>query len=312
MTRSATAHPIAVPSTPPMPAERSRQALSRQAPREHRLATYSDPAGRRREVFTRAGTAGSVLLLDRDLTTRGDRRLVAHLAADEPAENAELVCRDYLRDAAMEHRRCRLVTRDDARILPHGCPLDLQSGTGSDPDHSEVIDPSGRCYRLERIAARMSIPELRWCRRETVADVQFQPVSLRDVIASVESYEPMRSCTLAAVSPARGEQAVSSTTLRAELSRVLESPIVLNRGLRAAVLASVGRGESSMSEIAIRCGRIKRDGRGNVSGETSWLARRAGLLPEGGHDTPTPWIHIDVLALIARDGLGIGPREVEL
>ena len=67
-----------------------------------------------------------------------------------------------------------------------------------------------------------------------------------------------------------------------------------------------------MSEIAIRCGRIKRDRRGNVSGETSWLARRIGLLPEGGGDEPTPWVHSDVLALIARDGLGVSPREVEL
>jgi hypothetical protein len=67
-----------------------------------------------------------------------------------------------------------------------------------------------------------------------------------------------------------------------------------------------------MSEIAIRCGRIKRDGRGNESGETSWLARRLGLLPEGGHDAPTPWIHSEVLALIARDGIGVSPREVEL
>ncbi len=67
-----------------------------------------------------------------------------------------------------------------------------------------------------------------------------------------------------------------------------------------------------MSEIAIRCGRVKRDSRGNESGETSWLARRLGLLPEGGHSTPTPWIHSDVLGLIARQGLGVSPREVEL
>jgi hypothetical protein len=67
-----------------------------------------------------------------------------------------------------------------------------------------------------------------------------------------------------------------------------------------------------MSEIAIRCGRVKRDSRGNESGETSWLARRLGMLPEGGHETPTPWVHSDVLALIARRGLGISPREVEL
>jgi len=105
---------------------------------------------------------------------------------------------------------------------------------------------------------------------------------------------------------------VSTTVLRAELERVLESPIVLNRGLREAVLARVRKGELSMSEIAIRCGRTKRDAAGNLSGETSWLARRLGLLPEGGKSEPTPWIHSDVLALIARSGLAIAPREVEL
>ena len=31
----------------------------------------------------------------------------------------------------------------------------------------------------------------------------------------------------------------------------------------------------------MRCGRAKRDSSGNESGETSWLARRVGLLPEG-------------------------------
>jgi hypothetical protein len=67
-----------------------------------------------------------------------------------------------------------------------------------------------------------------------------------------------------------------------------------------------------MSEIAIRCGRFKRDRSGRRSGETSWLARRIGQMPEGGQARPTPWIHSDTLALIARDGLGLSPHEVEL
>jgi len=67
-----------------------------------------------------------------------------------------------------------------------------------------------------------------------------------------------------------------------------------------------------MSEIATRCGRRKLDANGNHSGETSWLARRIGILPEGGKSTPTPWVSSDVLALIARNGLGIAPREAEL
>jgi len=68
----------------------------------------------------------------------------------------------------------------------------------------------------------------------------------------------------------------------------------------------------SMSEIAARCGKVKQDSKGKSSGETSWLARRLGLAPESGKNTPTPWIHTDVLALIARCGLGVSPREVEL
>ena len=38
---------------------------------------------------------------------------------------------------------------------------------------------------------------------------------------------------------------------------------------------------------------------------------RLGMMPEGGRARPTPWVHSDVLALIARDGLGLSPREVE-
>ncbi len=67
-----------------------------------------------------------------------------------------------------------------------------------------------------------------------------------------------------------------------------------------------------MSEIALRCGVVKRDRRGNPSGETSWLARRIGIMPEGGEKEITPWVHSDVLAVIAREGLGLSPREVEL
>ena len=137
-------------------------------------------------------------------------------------------------------------------------------------------------------------------------------MSVREVIARLEHYEPVRTMTVAALARSRGEPQVSSTVLRAEMERVDRSPIVLNRGLRMVALATIERQGLSLSEIAIRCGRVKHDRRGNESGETSWLARRLGILPEGGRDAPTPWIHSDVLALIAREGLGVSPREVEL
>jgi len=276
--------------------------------RARRLGRYPDPSGRTREVVCRAGSGGSLLVIDRDATTREEQRLVAHLGADEPAENATLVCEQYLRAGA--GAPCRALTdadlceppfADEAATYPHS------PGPASPP---VSVDPLA-CLSL--VETGMSIPELRWCRmcagREPPALV---PMSLRDAIAEAEAYEPLRTLSREALARHHRDQAVSTVALGAELARVLESPIVLNRRLREVVLGRVGRGELSMSEIAIRCGRVKRDRHGNVSGETSWLARRLGLLAEGGQGAPTRWIHSDVLALIARDGLGIAPREVEL
>src|ERR1700691_1378469 len=80
-----------------------RRRAHRQERRDEELAQrvlgrYIDPQNRAREVLARPATAGSVLVLDRDNATCADLRLVAHLAPDEPAENAELVCASYLAD----------------------------------------------------------------------------------------------------------------------------------------------------------------------------------------------------------------------
>jgi hypothetical protein len=128
----------------------------------------------------------------------------------------------------------------------------------------------------------------------------------------LQDYEPMCSLTHSAIRFHGDDVEVSTSVLAAELTRVRESPIVLNRRLREVVLAAVERETVSMSELAIRCGRTKSGCRGTESGDTSWLARRIGLMPESGQREPTPWIHSDVLALIARRGLGISPREVEI
>jgi hypothetical protein len=278
------------------------------------LGHYADAYGRRREIMLDSGAAGSVLVVDRDATTHGDGRLVAHLAADEPLENAAIVCAHYLRDAECARGRCRRLTRDDVRVPPllaggHGLPADelasLELG-------SEAIDRLGNRYRLEPRPSRMSIAELRWCRHSSQpGGGRTEPVSVREAVACLESYEPVCALTRRALEDRKPDEEVSTATLRAELRRVQESPIVLNRRLREVVLATAQRNELSMSEIAYRCGRVKRDGRGNESGETSWLARRIGLLSEAGRGQPTPWIHSDVLALIARRGLAVAPREVE-
>lgn len=275
------------------------------------LGRYTDPEGCLRQVVALPGAWGSVLVVDRDVNTLGDRRLVAHLAADEPRENAALVCEHYLRDSA--GRWCRRVTQEDLEVVPFADTEAIEPQSDATPDATALTDIQGRTYCLELHDAGMSIPELRWCRRSPGAEGELsEPISMREVIASLESYEPVRTLTHRALALHRDDSTVSVAVLRAERARMDVSKIVLNRGLRLAVLAAAAAQGLSMSEIAVRCGRVKHDSRGKESGETSWLARRLGIAPEGGESTPTPWIHSDVLALIARCGLGISPREVEL
>jgi hypothetical protein len=254
-----------------------------------------------------------VLVVDRDLATLGDCRLVAHLSADEPGENAGIVCQDYLRGPAETRGRCRLVAAEDLRCVPDLELAPPEEGVLGPQLEAPPTDRQGFSYRLERVAGEMSIPALRW-RRQPGFDQEALPrvLSLRDVVAALESYSPVCEITSAALVRHRLDECLSTTTLAGELERVRCSPIILNAALRTAVLAAIDREGLSMSELAMRCGRVKRDRGGGVSGETSWLARRIGVLPEGGRDTPTPWIHSDVLALIARRGLGVSPREVEL
>ena len=137
-------------------------------------------------------------------------------------------------------------------------------------------------------------------------------LTVRDVVAALESYEPVRTLTSQMVAGHRHDAKVSVSVLRGEIERFLVSRFVLNRGLREAALATAQADGLSMSEIAMRCGHLKQTSRGHVCGDTSWLSRRLGLTPEGGESAPTPWVDSDVLALIARQGLGISPREVEL
>lgn len=281
------------------------------------LGQYTDASGRSHEIVIRAGAGGSVLVVDRDAVTFGDRRLIAHLGVDEPAENARVVCEQYLAD--VRGRWCRLVTAADLETVPYPEDPYVEDAQGHDgcqaeaPDSNLLVDRHGRSYHLELVPTRMSIPEMRWQQYPPEGQAGAPRVlSVRDVIAALESYEPIRMMTRGMLVRHRRDPKVSVSVLRGEMERVCASRIVLNRGLREAVLSTAEAKSLSMSEIAMRCGRVKYDSRGNVSGETSWLSRRLGLAPEGGENSPTPWVHSDVLALIARRGLGISPREVEL
>ncbi|MFZ1154002.1 MAG: hypothetical protein WAN93_03765, partial [Solirubrobacteraceae bacterium] len=175
------------------------------------------------------------------------------------------------------------------------------------------VQARGVTYRLRAVLGDRATAQLRWSRsQDQGGGREWEQAKLRDVIGALESYEPVRALTEQALARHRDDPTVLSTRLRDEFERLCTSPIVLNRGLREAVLDAVERRSVTMSEIALRCGIVKHDRLGNPSGETSWLARRVGLMPEGGAQATTPWIHSDVLAAIARRGLGLSPREVEL
>jgi hypothetical protein len=296
---------------------RPRQATRVRVRRERpsgALGRYTDDRGEPREIVCRAGANGSRLVIDRLATTRGDERLVAHLAADEPAENADIVTSLYVADT--EGRHCR-------RLQPDDLTYDPSSGRTTDPApaleqpietrEGQLIDARGYTYSLHTTGKGSSIPELRWhSHPPSSSGPDPELVSLRHVIGNLQSYEPARVLTTRALATRDRDDAVSVCVLRAELHRINASRIVLNRGLREAVLAAVNTRGLSMSEIAIRCGRVKRDSNGTPSGETSWLGRRIGLLPEGGKSAPTPWVSSEVLALVARRGLGVAPRDVEV
>ena len=275
------------------------------------LGRYSDSEGHAREVVALPGFLGSVLVVDRDSSTLGDRRLVAHLCSDEPAENAAIACSRYLNDS--RGRWSRLLTPEDLQTAPFAQEQLCNAPADVGPGEVELIDSHGRSHRLEILAGERSSRQVRWCRRAADAErAGGQAVSVRDVIACQESYEPVRSLTVEAIAAYRGERQVSVARLESELERVNSSPLVLNRGLREATLAILAREGVSMSMVAMRCGRVKYDSRARASGETSWLARRLGIMPCSGESAPTPWVHTDVLALIARQGLRVSPREVEL
>lgn len=277
------------------------------------LARYLRDDGALRELLRRAGVRGSTLLLDRDALTRGDPRLVAHLAPDEPPENARILCALYLADAS--RGRCRRLSAQDLRTLPPEISSVSRPKLPARTLARGLRDDLGDRYRIALMRGRGG-EELRWvqqpssrCAASGVAPAR--AVALRAVLGALERYEPALAHTRAALALAASRGGAATGRLQRELERVERTPHVLNRALREAVLGAIARGELTLGEIALRCGHVKRELRGAPGGETSWLARRIGLAPERAGGRRSPWIHSDLLALIARSGLGVDPREVE-
>jgi hypothetical protein len=75
---------------PPDP-RRRHSSVGGSLPAARRLGVYTDDCGERREIVCLAGAGETMLVVDRTLGL-GDARLVAHLAADEPVDNARSLC----------------------------------------------------------------------------------------------------------------------------------------------------------------------------------------------------------------------------
>src|SRR6202035_3164195 len=183
------------PGSPPRQLSRTVSHRSERTATGSLLAGYVDTDGRARELLALPGHGGSILLLDRDAATLCDRRLVAHLAADEPPDNAAVVCRHYLDDS--NGRWCRRVRPEDLQVAPFAS-LERRARDNLDPPQAPLEDRHGHVYRLAPPLGESSTSttKLRWYSGTSDSeDVHWEQVKLRDVVAALESYEPVRTLT---------------------------------------------------------------------------------------------------------------------
>lgn len=290
-----------------------KPAGTRRRGRASCLGRYrEDATGAVRTIVALAGAAGSIVVVDRLAGTKADARVIARIAADEDPGNVTLIAQLYLGDET--RGRCRELTSEDlSASADQGAGETRQTYTGEAPDYSSgVLDEEAVLYSIRELdcgeggAGR----ELRWARRNSGGE--WRPLTLRETIAHFEDYEPFMAMTAAAVAANKDDPSIGVAKLHSEFRRQQDSPIVLNRGVRAAVLRAVSEQGLSLSEIAARCGRRHSGCADFSSGDTTWLQRRIGIKKEAGSDGPTQWVHTDVLALIAREGLGLAPHEVEV
>ena len=293
-----------VTPSPAIAADRAARPTGQPSSGPPTWGTYRDREGRDRALIARPGVGGSVLVIDQDADTLTDRRLVAHLAADEPAVNAQVVAELYLADD--EGRVARALHDRDWVTLPDGRELPEEP---EPPAPGELRDARGRRYRLAAVDAppprppdALGAPQRSPARRAGgAAHGHRRPGGLR----ARPRADPRRAA--AGRPPARAPRCWPASCGCSNAARWCSTARCAKH-----VHRRVRSGELSLSCIAGRCGRGKRRATGLRIGDTTWLQRRLGVLPENGCSEPTPWIHTDVLALIARDGLGVEPREVEL
>src|SRR5271167_1318809 len=148
--------PVSTITAAPAPALDPAPRPQGTSPAASRLGRYTErDTGAVREIARLSLADGSALVVDRFSRTQGDARLLARLAADEPRENAQILCALYLADENRGH--CRPVTGADLDAAP------TPAATDSDRER-ELRDDDGVLYRVRRVALCGRFPALRWTR----------------------------------------------------------------------------------------------------------------------------------------------------
>src|ERR1039458_8181725 len=178
--------------------------------------------GQTRAIVSLPRPDASTLVVDYLVSTLGDGRLVAHLASDEPPENARIVCEMYLADET--RGRCRRLTPQDLdrSRLADSPP----NGNGAASQHTPLLEAETCGDRIREIATDGSLAELRWTRSlHPGREEPFEAVSVRDVVARLQDYEPARAITTGTLAVHHQDCGLSSCRLRGELERLTCSPI---------------------------------------------------------------------------------------
>jgi hypothetical protein len=133
---------------PPRQADATSE--NRRCTRSH---PWSIPRGRlhkqQREVARIALPDGGAVVVDYRSKPLGDGRVVAQLAPDEPAVNAQVVCDLYLADES--RGRCRSVSPWDFKVAKQPAVSASPPGERS-PSAGKLCDTEGYVYRLQEVA----------------------------------------------------------------------------------------------------------------------------------------------------------------
>ena len=227
-----------------------------------------------RELVMLDGAGGSRLLVDRRESDGADARLLAHLAVDEPDENARLVCREFLAD---ERRGARRLAPGDF------------GGRGEGEHRSEpraafrprvLTDAAGRRYCCVPAASRSS------CAgggRRAAAERRRVTLSARDVVGALEAYEPVCAITRAAVARYRHDRANFGVDA---VGRAAPDRVEPDRAQPAAARGGARRGARARHAASARS-RCRAGGSSATAAATA-PARRAGSPGVSGCCRPAP------------------------